>query len=88
MEPNPTNGILQPYEIKCFAPDGKVFWPINPISNKTSSALIVSLQPHTEYKCTLIASAIANEGQQPEECRKRMVLEPIRTFSVGELPKY
>ena len=84
LEPNPPNGILKPYVVKCYNVDGVVSWSTNALTNTTTSALILGLQPYYEYTCQLKASTIPHKGQSIIDCTTIIEISPLRTLKTSE----
>ena len=84
VKPHPQNGILKPYEVKCYDMDGVVSWSANALTNTSTSALILGLKPFNEYTCQLKASTIPHDEQNSIDCITMVETSSFRTYKKGE----
>ena len=63
MEPDPTNGIISNYTIRCNNSISNIVWVPQVITNLSAlTATLDGLTPFTMYECTISASTGAGEG--------------------------
>ena len=72
------SGILDFYRLNCVDPHGVRVGP-STILTWSYSIRVDDLQPNTTYNCILTASAVAEPGQNPDDCKTSVTLPPIRT---------
>ena len=63
-EPDPTNGILEPYEVYCVDNKGN---SAPPIQTTERLMAISNLRCNTKYTCTVKASTYCDGQQDPSE---------------------
>ena len=80
-EPDPTNGILKPYEVYCVDNKGN---STPPIQTTERLVAISNLRRNTKYICTVKASTYCDEQQDPSACEALVHSVPIRTFDIGK----
>ena len=83
-EADPPHGILKPYEVKCYNMDGAVSRSANALTNTSTSALILVLQPFHKYTCMLIASSIPYKEQNSKDCMTIIETTSFRTYRMGK----
>ena len=76
----PVSGHLKPYRLTCIDSDGHSTAPIR--TTKTI-AVVRNLLRNKMYMCTLKASTIAENGQNPKECEVSLEAPPIKTLDIG-----
>ena len=66
-EPDPTNGVISNYTIRCYETvSGLAITPLTIDGNSVFTATLMNLTPFTEYECTISASTGAGEGNRSD----------------------
>ena len=80
-EPDPRNGIISNYTIRCNETEfGSAITPLTIEGNSVFTATLMGLTPFTEYECTISASTGAGEGNQSDP-------QTATTDEDGKLPQ-